>query len=36
MKKFYYVARSSVTGEFVSLKYARRYPRITVMEKRKK
>lgn len=28
-------ARSSVTGKFVSLKYAKRYPRRTVVEKRK-
>lgn len=32
----YVVARSSITGRFVSLAYARRYPKTTQMERRKK
>lgn len=35
-KRHYYVARSSITGRYVSLRYACRYPKTTVMERRKK
>lgn len=32
--KFYYVFRSAVTGGYVSLAYAKRYPQRTVRERR--
>lgn len=32
MKRKRKVARSAVTGRFVSLAYARRYPHLTVIE----
>lgn len=34
--KSYVVARSAKTGRFVTLAFARRYPKTTVMERRKK
>lgn len=33
--KYVTVARSAKTGRFVSLAYARRYPKTTVMERRR-
>ena len=36
MSKYYFVARSAVTGRFVSACYARRYPHLTVRERRSK
>jgi hypothetical protein len=35
-KSYYVVARSAKTGRFVKLAYARRYPKTTVTERRKK
>jgi len=32
--KYYYVYRSAVTGGYVSAKYAKRYPKRTVRERR--
>lgn len=34
--RYYFVARSAKTGQYVSLAYARRYPKTTVMERRKR
>lgn len=36
MKTFYVVARSAKTGRFVTMAFARRYPKTTVTERRKK
>lgn len=35
-RKYYFVARSSITGRFVSLEYAKKHPKTTEIEKRRK
>lgn len=33
MRKYRYIARSAITGRFVSLAYAKRYPQNTIISR---